>query len=58
VNVTPEETMRYSPKKMDVIDLEQGKFVTVDVRDLFRQCGHHYPLINRIVSLVEDDHVR
>jgi pyruvate, water dikinase len=58
VNVSPDEMARYSPKKIDVIDLEQGKFVTIDVRQLLRECGHDYPLVNRIVSIIEDDHVR
>ena len=32
VNQTPDEALRYSPKKVDVINLETGDFETVDVR--------------------------
>ena len=43
VNVTPEEILRYAPRKMDVINLENRRFETVDVRDVFREHGGEYP---------------
>ena len=58
VNVTTEEMIRYSPKKMDVIDLEAGRFVSLEISTLLREYGDQYPMIDRIVSLVEDDHLR
>ena len=51
VNATPDEVRRYSPKKMDVINLETGRFETVGVRDFLRQHGHDTPGINQIVSV-------
>jgi pyruvate, water dikinase len=58
VNVTTEEMVRYSPKKIDVIDLEAGKFLSLDIPELLRECGDQYPGIDKIVSMVEDDHLR
>lgn len=58
VNVTPEEIVRYSPKKMDVIDLERNIFVTVDAEELFRTYGDRYPMGPKLVSLVERESVR
>jgi pyruvate,water dikinase len=58
INVTADEIERYSPKKMDVINLEKNVFETVDVRDVLREYGDSYPGARRIVSLVEGDRIR
>ncbi len=57
VNVTAEETMRYSPKRIDVINLKTGTFETKEIPALLEECGQEYPGIERIVSLYEDDHI-
>src|SRR3970282_2270783 len=54
-NVTPDEVARYSPKRIDVIDMESGAFTTLDVQSLIRECGHDYPALRRIVSVAGDD---
>jgi len=58
VNVTPEEIVRYSPKKADVINLEDNRFETIDVEELLRKHGDEYPLARKLVSMVEGDRVR
>ena len=58
VNISPEEVMRYSPRKMDVIDLEANAFVTIDVRDFFREYGNQIPWLNHIVSTYDGDHLQ
>lgn len=58
VNVTPDEVMRYAPKKIDVINLETRKFETVEISDLLKECGSEYPLINRLVSILTPDGIR
>jgi hypothetical protein len=58
VNVTPDEIVRYSPKWMDVINLETNTIETVSVAELFRSYGEEFPLARSIVSLVEQDRVR
>lgn len=58
VNVTPDEIVRYSPRKMDVINLEQNAFETVDVRDLLRECGDDYPAVRKMISMVDHNQIR
>lgn len=58
VNVTADEVVRYSPKKMDVLNLEKNEFETVDVHDLLRQYGEEFPGARQIVSIVDGDRVR
>jgi hypothetical protein len=58
VNVTADEVIRYSPKKMDVIDLETNTMETVEVEEVFRRYGDQYPAARQIVSLVDQDRVR
>jgi hypothetical protein len=55
VNATVEETMRYSPKKIDVVNLETRSFETVDLPELLRQHGAAYPGIHQMISLLEHD---
>jgi hypothetical protein len=58
VNQTADEALRYSPKKLDAIDLESGAFATVDVRDFLAAHGEELPLARRLVSIVEHDLLR
>jgi pyruvate,water dikinase len=58
VNTTPEELIRYSPKKIDLVNLETRTFETVDIRSLLKEFGREYSLINQLVSVVSQDHVR
>ncbi len=55
VNVTVEEKVRYSPKKMDVINLESGLFETVEISDLLNESADQYPMIRNLVSILQDD---
>lgn len=58
VNSAPEELRRYAPKKMDVINLEQAVFETVNIDSLLAECGNQIEGIDKIVSLSEYDHIR
>ncbi len=58
VNATPEELIRYSPKKIDLINLETRTFETVDIRSLLKECGREYSLINQLVSVASQGHIR
>jgi hypothetical protein len=58
VNVSVDEVVRYSPRKVDVIDLERNAFETVDARALLREIGHDYPAVGSLVSLLEHDVLR
>ena len=54
VNVTPDEVVRYAPKKIDVINLETRRFETIAITDLLRAHGREYPMVRQIVSVVDD----
>ncbi|HUI82654.1 MAG TPA: PEP/pyruvate-binding domain-containing protein [Candidatus Binatia bacterium] len=56
-NVTLEEVLRYSPRRMDVINLESNSFETVEVEELLRSCGARYPQIRHLVSVVDHDRI-
>ncbi|MCX6830362.1 MAG: nucleotidyltransferase domain-containing protein [candidate division Zixibacteria bacterium] len=56
VNVTADEITRYSPKKIDVINLETNTFETIQIADLMLEYGDQIPNIKQIVSICDDDH--
>lgn len=58
VNVTPDEVIRYSPNKIDVIDLEANTFETVGITEFLRDYGDLMPAVNSLVSVIADDHIR
>ncbi len=58
VNVTPDEVRRYSPKKVDLINLEANSFETVEFDALLREAGSAYPGLRNLVSLIDRDGVR
>jgi hypothetical protein len=57
-SVTPDEVVKYSPKKVDVINLETNGFETVEVPTLLRAAMHEYPQLAQLVSIVDGDRVR
>jgi len=58
VNISADEVIRYSPKKMDVINLKTNSFETIEVKDLLRSCGHQIPAVDKIVSLYDGQCLR
>ncbi len=58
VNVTIDEIVRYSPKKVDVINLKTRVFETIDIHRLLKESGNEYPAINQIVSLVTENYIQ
>lgn len=58
VNVTIDESIRYSPQKVDLINLKTNRFETMSIDDLIRQYGLAIPNIGEIVSLYSGDHLR
>ena len=54
VNISAEEVVRYSPNKMDVINLETNSFETVDVRRFVRDYGTEIPWLNLLVSVYKE----
>lgn len=58
VNTTPDEILRYSPKMVDLINLETGSLETVLLSGLLREYGNDLPQIRKLASLVEHDGIR
>ncbi len=57
-NTTPDETARYAPAKLDVINLESNAFETIGFRDFLRDGGDALPSLDKMVSIYEDDTLR
>jgi pyruvate,water dikinase len=58
VSSDPEEIARYSPRHLDVINLETNSFETIELAHFLRNGGSDLPGIHDIVSLYEFHHLR
>ncbi|MFC1536011.1 PEP/pyruvate-binding domain-containing protein [Candidatus Neomarinimicrobiota bacterium] len=58
VNVTLDEMIRYSPKYIDVINLETSSFETLEIDNLIKNHGKDYPFINNIISILKENHTQ
>ncbi|MEA4923723.1 MAG: PEP/pyruvate-binding domain-containing protein [Syntrophomonadaceae bacterium] len=58
VNIIPEEMKRYSPKKLDVINLERNNFETIELSSLLKEYGHFIPNIQHILSIYTPEYVK
>jgi pyruvate,water dikinase len=58
VNVTLGEIIHYSPKKMDVINLQSRTFETIDLHTLLKEHGREVPLVNDLVSIIKQDRLQ
>lgn len=54
VNALVEERVKYSPRGMDVINLETGAIETVDASDVFNKYYDLYPNLKQIVSVYKN----
>jgi hypothetical protein len=50
-----EEQSRYSPRKIDAIDLESNTFVTLSLPDLLREPGFAFPAGDLVFSVLQAD---
>lgn len=57
VNVSLDEIIRYSPKRIDVINLETDSFETIDIHALLKEYGQDYPRIHKMVSVIAQDYL-
>jgi pyruvate,water dikinase len=58
VNTTIDEVVRYSPRSVDVINLETNTFETHDLNDLIRKYGTDYPAFEQVFSILKDEVLR
>ena len=57
VNVSPEEILKYSPKKIDLINLDNNTFESVAINEILKDYGEEFPLADKILSVYEDNQV-
>ncbi len=58
VNTSLDEIIRYSPRMIDVINLERGCFETIEINRLLEEFGADYPNIKQLVSIITQDHAQ
>ncbi len=56
VNTDPDEIKKYSPCKIDVINLDTNTFESLDIQNFLKLVGHEFPGLNNIVSVYKDGH--
>lgn len=58
LNQTYQDTINYSPKYIDVINLETNSFETLPLDKVLNEVGNKFPMLNEIFSIVEDHHIK
>ncbi len=53
-NVAVDEIVRYSPQRIDVVNLQDNLFETLEIRDLLEGTGGEYPALADVFCRVED----
>ena len=53
VNISVDEMCRYSPKKIDLINLKTGEFETHDVYKILKELGYDYPNMKQVISIYD-----
>ncbi len=54
----PTDYIKYSPSKIDLINLEKNKFETLTIKQILRECGNIFPIPNLIFSIDEGGYLR
>jgi pyruvate,water dikinase len=57
VNQAPQELKKYSPQMMDVIDIENDRFLTVPISELIKDYGNEIPYLNYVASVLKNDFI-
>ena len=55
VNHVPQEMQKYSPQMMDVLDMENNRFVTINIADFIRDHGLDTPYLGQVASYLRGD---
>lgn len=58
VNITPDEVCRYSPRFIDVINLESESFESIKIDSFLAEAGDSFPEIDKVFSVYRDNQVR
>ena len=57
INQTPADVKHYSPKYIDLINLEENRFETVNALSFLKEVGQALPELHKYVSVINDDFV-
>ncbi len=52
-----DEIIRYSQRKIDVINMEEDEFQTISFEKLLEEIGDNYPGIQYVISIVKDNYL-
>ncbi|HML36730.1 MAG TPA: PEP/pyruvate-binding domain-containing protein [Bacillota bacterium] len=55
VNHVPQEMKKYSPQMMDVLDMENNRFVTINIEEFIRDYGLDTPYLGQVASYLRGD---
>jgi hypothetical protein len=55
VNTSIDEVIRYAPRQADVINLETGRFESLELSHLLRTLGTTYPAFTKVFSVLKDE---
>ena len=55
VNPTTEEILKYSPKNIDLINLETNSFESLPIEEVILECKDNFPLFQQLFSVYEDN---
>ncbi len=58
IYTNPEDFLRYSPKRIDLINLSTNSFETIEIENLVKILGFGFPMLNYIFSIIEDNQIR
>ncbi len=58
INISPDELIHYSPKKIDVINLKTNEFETIPISKLLKECGKKYPAFENVFSVMQGNMIR
>jgi len=54
VNISQDEIVRYSPHKIDLINLKKNSFETVDVAEFIQEYGEEFKYAPQLISIIKD----
>lgn len=57
-NATPREMFHYSPREIDVLDLESEKFQTYPIEKFLSDINFDYPNLDQVFSLYQHNHIK
>jgi len=58
VNVSVDEIIKYSPRFIDVINVDSGSFETIEIESLLKRYGKEYPAVSRVLSVLKENHIQ